>query len=142
MSGADISVIVAVAATMVGAVWAVMKIALHQFDRRLDERFGAMEAARVEAKKDWDRRFEKFTDEQRAIEREFSHFQATLPREYWRREDAIRNDTKVDAKLDAMNERLEHFITLQKMCPLRPAMAPAMGDGCVTVLREAQPRPT
>lgn len=103
---------------LVAGYWAILKIALRQFETRLDERFAAQEKVRVEAKKDWDAKFEKTLAEQRTVERSMADLNTELHRDFWRREDAVRNDTVIDAKLDAMNARLDRFLTLQANCPL------------------------
>jgi hypothetical protein len=88
-------------------VAAMGRLLLSQFERRLDERFAVQETARHEGGVRWQHRFERHEDEQRELERDFLEFRADMPLNYVRREDQIRRDTVIDAKLDAINARLE-----------------------------------
>ena len=47
------------------------------------------------------------TDLLRNIEREFLRFQAELPLQYVRREDYVRGQSVIEAKLDALYNKLE-----------------------------------
>lgn len=94
---------------LVGGFWAVVKVALGQFEKRLNERFATQEKARVSAKEDWDRRFGDLDRGQRGLERDFLSFKAELPVNYVRREDAIRENTIVNAKLDALALRMDAY---------------------------------
>ena len=49
------------------------------------------------------------TDLMRSIEREFLRFQAELPLQYVRREDYVRNQTVIEAKLDAVASKIENL---------------------------------
>lgn len=49
------------------------------------------------------------TAELNRIEKDFLRFQAALPNEYVRREDAIREQVVIGAKLDALNLRVENL---------------------------------
>lgn len=71
--------------TFVGAYWALVRMLLAQ----LDKRFGAIERAT------------------RALEREHLELRAELPRDYLRREDAVRETAVVHAKLDSLAARIE-----------------------------------
>ena len=95
-------------------VWAMSGLLLKQIDQRLDERFQAMEAARQQSSRHWDERFAAVIAEHRSeaeswkrLEREFLEFQARLPLDYVRREDYIRGQTVIEAKIDAVYSKLE-----------------------------------
>ncbi|MBG6248251.1 MULTISPECIES: hypothetical protein [Symbiopectobacterium] len=79
-----------------GFVFAAGKILLAQIELRLNERFGALEQGRSQSEKGWQR-----------LEREFLEFRADLPVTYVRREDYIRGQTVIEAKLDAVYNKLE-----------------------------------
>lgn len=83
------------------------KVLLEQFEKRLDERFAAQEASRRMAKEDWDRRFGDLDRGQRSLERDFLELKADLPINYVRREDQVRESTIINAKLDALNSKLD-----------------------------------
>lgn len=76
-----------------GFVFAAGKILLAQIEQRLNERFGALEQGRFQSEK--------------GLEREFLEFRADLPVTYVRREDYIRGQTLIEAKLDAVYNKLE-----------------------------------
>lgn len=96
--------------SVVGGAWVLLGIAGRQFQKRLDERFGAMEAARQEGRRVWDERFKGMEGRLGVQERDLSGLLTTLPIHYVRREDQIRSDVQVNAKLDAINDRLERWM--------------------------------
>ena len=95
-----------VIAAIAAGYWAIGNLVLAQFDKRLDERFAAQERMREEGRKQWDARFGVFETEQRRIEREVLELKADLPMNYVRREDHIRFETVINAKLDALYSEL------------------------------------
>lgn len=95
-----------------GSVGAFGKVLLAQFERRQAERFAAQEAARSAAAAHWDQRFvqlEKVAQEWARVEREFLTFKANLPMTYVMRDDYVRNQTVIEAKLDSVALRLENL---------------------------------
>jgi hypothetical protein len=92
----------AIIVAIVGGYWAIGKLVLAQFDKRLDERFAAIERARDEGRKIWEDRFTRYEQEQRQLERQFLKLTADLPTNYVRREDHIRFETMITARLDAV----------------------------------------
>ncbi len=102
--------------TFLGFTFAAGKVLLNQVDRRLDERFAAMEKAREDAGKHWDEKFSTVIEQNRReaegwanLERDFLRFQADLPLQYVRREDYVRNQTVIEAKLDAVALKIENL---------------------------------
>ena len=100
--------------SFVGFLFASGRLLLTQIDRRLNDRFEAMENAREQASKHWDERFGSAIEQNRreaegwsALEREFLRFQADLPLQYVRREDYVRGQSVIEAKLDALYNKLE-----------------------------------
>lgn len=97
-----------------GLVGTFGKVLLDQVEKRLGERFSAQETARVEAQKHWDTKFsaieaagrEESIQWQR-VERELLSLKADLPVQYVRREDYIRNQTVIEAKIDRVFGKLE-----------------------------------
>ncbi|BCU88711.1 MULTISPECIES: hypothetical protein [Yersinia pseudotuberculosis complex] len=77
-------------------IFAAGKILLNQIEKRLAERFATLESARKRSEEGWNR-----------LEREFLEFRADLPLAYVRREDYIRGQTVIEAKLDALYSKLE-----------------------------------
>jgi hypothetical protein len=100
--------------SFLGFPFAAGKLLLSQIDRRLNERFETIEKAREEGQATWRQTFSQHLDEERRetdllrnIEREFLRFQAELPLQYVRREDYVRGQSVIEAKLDALYNKLE-----------------------------------
>ena len=100
--------------SFLGFLGAAGKLLLSQIDRRLNERFQTIEKAREEGQATWRATFTQHLDEERHetdllrnIEREFLRFQAELPLQYVRREDYVRGQSVIEAKLDALYNKLE-----------------------------------
>ncbi len=100
--------------SFLGFLAAAGRLLLSQIDRRLNERFETIEKAREEGQATWRQTFSQHLDEERRetdllrnIEREFLRFQAELPLQYVRREDYVRGQSVIEAKLDALYNKLE-----------------------------------
>lgn len=97
-----------------GCVGAFGKVIISQFEKRLKERFTAQDNARMEGQKALRDIFDQhLADERRngdalmSLEREFLRWQADLPIHYVRREDYVRGQVVIEAKLDALYNKLE-----------------------------------
>lgn len=95
-------------------VTGLVKLLLNQFEKRLGERFAAQDSARQAATRHWEENFAKVLERQdkdaeavQQLERSFLRFQAELPLQYVRREDFVRNQTIIEAKIDAVFSKLE-----------------------------------
>lgn len=100
--------------TVVGGL---VKLLLHNFEKRLAERFAAQEAARKAASRHWEDNFAKVLERQDKdaqalleLERSFMRFQAELPLEYVRREDWVRGQAVLEAKLDGVALKIENIM--------------------------------
>lgn len=98
----------------VGVITALVKLLLNQFETRLAERFSNQDKARDAASQHWEANFAKLLQRQdkdaealQELEKTFLRFQADLPVSYVRREDYVRNQTVIEAKLDALASKLE-----------------------------------
>ena len=94
-----------------GAVAGFGKILLAEFEKRQGERFDAQESSRKEAQAHWDMRFstlEKDSGDWMRLERDFLKFRADLPLLYVIRDDYVRNQTVIEAKLDSLALRIEN----------------------------------
>lgn len=110
--------------------FAAGRVLLSQADRRLDQKFESLEAIRAEAAKSWetkltdmmlhrqtemDRHREELAEYRKEakgfqeLEREFLKFRAALPIEYVRREDYVRNQTVIEAKIDGVALKIENL---------------------------------
>lgn len=96
-------------AMLISGAWALMKIVVSQFEKRLDERFTLQERAREEGRRSYEKRLQTLEEENRHREREHLKLIGEMPREYVRREDYVRNQTIIEAKLDALALRLENM---------------------------------
>lgn len=97
-----------------GGIFGVVKLLLVQFQRRLDDRFAAQDLARAEGSKLLRDAIARQGDaatglaaQVASLERDFLTHRAELPLQYVRREDYIRGQTVIEAKLDALGSKLE-----------------------------------
>lgn len=85
---------------ILGAFVAVVKLLLWQVERRLDQRFAVT-----------DERFDavaKDSDRLRNVELGLERLRGEMPLHYVRREDYVRNQTVIEAKLDGLYLKLEN----------------------------------
>ncbi len=101
--------------SFLGAAFAMGRILLIQFEKRLDTRFKAQEETRQLHSEHWDARFgalEKAAKDEsgqwRRVERDLMDLRAELPLHYVRREDYIRGQSVIEAKLDGLALRIEN----------------------------------
>lgn len=73
-------------------VFGLVKLLLSQMEKRLGERFATQE-----------KEIAKLAE----LERDFLRFQAELPMQYVHRQDYVRNQTVIEAKLDGLRDKLE-----------------------------------
>ena len=99
-----------------GAVASAGKILLSQIDRHLDARFVSLEAAKESASKNWNEKFAELLEHDREesrymseLERQLYTLKADMPLQYVRREDYVRNQTVIEAKLDAVALKIENL---------------------------------
>lgn len=114
-----IGVIVTVVATIVGGYYALAILIVKQFKADLDERFKAQETARLEGRRLYEERLATVERDYRALHVSFLEHLAELPREYVRREDHIRFETVISAKLDALYAELRLINERQQLQPVR-----------------------
>lgn len=97
-------------------VFGLVKLLLAQFEKRLGERFAAQDKAREAATKHWEENFAKVLERQekdaeavQQLERAFLKFQAELPVTYVRREEWVRGQSVIEAKLDGLALKFENI---------------------------------
>ncbi len=97
-----------------GSVAGFGKILVEQFEKRQAERFDAHDKARAEGQRAMREIFDQHLNEERrnanalqALERDFLRWQADLPVQYVRREDYVRGQVIIEAKLDALYNKIE-----------------------------------
>ncbi|HEU0283263.1 MAG TPA: hypothetical protein VFQ99_05725 [Gallionella sp.] len=84
-------------------IWAFGKILMSQFEKRLGERFAAIEEARRSAGESLQGELAQL----RTVERDFMKFQAELPTRFVMRDDYIRGQSILEAKQDALFNKME-----------------------------------
>lgn len=82
---------------LIGAFWTLVKVIVSQYEKSLDTRFATLSETMV-----------KDQELTRKLEREFLRMQAELPLHYVRREDYIRGQSVLEAKLDGLGTKLEN----------------------------------
>ena len=98
-----------------GCVAAAGKLFLAQLQRHLDDRFKAQDVARSENHQALSRRLDGIESANREeagqwqrVERELLNFKAEMPVHYVRREDYIRGQSVIEAKLDGLATKIEN----------------------------------
>jgi hypothetical protein len=77
----------------------ILKVLLKSLEARLESRFKTLEDSSNKQSEEWQR-----------VERELMKMQADLPLNYVRREDYIRNQSVIEAKLDGLAIRIENAL--------------------------------
>lgn len=102
------------AVVLSGAAWTLGVIIVKQFTQRLDERQKAQDELRDAREKALDEKFRALESSirqegegWRTVERELLQLKADLPIQYMRREDAIRQEVVIHAKLDALAAKID-----------------------------------
>lgn len=90
-----------------GCVGAFGRILLGQIDKRLDEKFEAQEKAREEGSRALRELLQGTIGKVEKLERDFLEWRAELPIHYVRREDYVRGQSVIEAKLDALYSELK-----------------------------------
>lgn len=85
---------IGIATTFIAAFWALLSQLFKQFEEKIARQFASLEGDA----KEWDR-----------VEKEWLRFQAELPIQYVRREDFVRNQNIIEAKLDTLSVKLENI---------------------------------
>lgn len=113
----DLGTVASLLGVFTAIITGLVKLLLVQFEKRLGERFAAQEAARLAASRHWESNFEKVLSRQdkdaealRQLENNFLRFQAELPLEYVRREDWVRGQSVIEAKLDGLALKFENIL--------------------------------
>lgn len=93
-----IAVLVTILLAWSGLLIGIIKWLLDRNQAHVDRRFSALEKANEAEAREWQR-----------VERELLDLKANLPMEYVRREDAIRQEVVINAKLDALAEKIDYL---------------------------------
>lgn len=98
-----------VAAIGIGGYYALVKVIVSQFKTELAARFAAQDELRKVGQTEQTARFERLERQMGRFEGQMSDLNKELPIAYVRREDAIRENTIINAKLDALHEKIDRL---------------------------------
>lgn len=100
--------------SVLGGYWTLAKVVAGQAQRHLDSRFAAQDATRDAHHKALSVRLDGIemvhreeSSQWQRVERDLLKMQADMPLHYVRREDYIRGQSVIEAKLDALGSKLE-----------------------------------
>ena len=91
-----VALFVTVALAWSGGLIGIIKWLLDRYQAHIDRRFASLEKANEAEAKEWQR-----------VERELMGLKADLPVQYLRKEDAIRQEVVINAKLDALAAKID-----------------------------------
>lgn len=104
------------------------RLLISQVERRLDERFAALEMHREHASQEWRASFNELEQNQRGTEQRLIQLLVDLPEHYQRREDSIRQEVAIIHRLDALAEKVDQALHCDlKTCPLNNLHLPTHG---------------
>lgn len=113
----DLTYMIGLLLAFLTVVFTFGKLLFAQVDRRLDERFDAMESSRRESQAEWGRRFDQLQrasseerDQMRRVENDLLKLRAELPERYVLREDWLRTQSIVELKIDKLAMRIENIL--------------------------------
>lgn len=99
---------IAAVGVIAGGYWAVGRLLVAQFTAALDKRFETLEEARKEGRRVSEARFMRLEQTQERLDKDVRQILIELPREYVRREDYVRGQSVIEAKLDSLALRIEN----------------------------------
>lgn len=92
---------------VIGGFWALAKLLMMQTLKQLDARFELQDSARSKAQEHWELRFAQIESLARGTDKDLLMMRGDLPNLYVRREDYIRGQSVIEAKLDAISTELK-----------------------------------
>lgn len=103
----NVEQLVVPAGGFLAVLWVLVKLIVGQFEKRLDEKFLAINVKSDHSQAHWDKRFSEQDDALRELDRQVVQQAKDLPLHYVRREDWIRETAVMHAKLDGLAAKLE-----------------------------------
>ncbi|MEO8120069.1 MAG: hypothetical protein ABI606_12205 [Rhodoferax sp.] len=111
----NIGNLLVIALALLGAFWTLAKVIANQQERYLDARFKAQEVSLGVNHAQLSKRLDNIetlnreeTSQWRRIEHDLLRMQAELPLHYVRREDYIRGQSVLEAKIDGLGGKIEN----------------------------------
>jgi|APMI01.1.fsa_nt_gi hypothetical protein len=112
--------IISLVVIVLGGYGSMGLLLLRAVERRLDQRFLAIEEARKAASMSWQASFTGVEIMVRGNEQRLTQLLVDLPLQYQRREDAIRQEVGIIHRLDAMAVKVDAISRCDhRTCPLR-----------------------
>ncbi len=102
--------LIAISLALLGGFWALITIIIRQFNASLTLRFEVLEKARQNENTKAETRFKDIEAEIHQIRNDTHIIQLDLLRTYWKRDDAIRNEAVMQAKIDGLANHLMTYI--------------------------------
>lgn len=96
--------------TIAAGYWAIGRTLVAQFTSALDQRFVVLEEARKEGRRVSEERFKRLEEKQELLDKDVRQILIELPREYVRREDYVRGQSVIEAKIDGLALRVENIM--------------------------------
>jgi len=96
-----------VAAIAVGGYYTLVKVIVSQFKSDLGARFETQEQLRRVGQEKWKESLDRVERQMGRFQDDLTNLQKELPLAYVRREDAIRENTIINAKLDALHDKID-----------------------------------
>lgn len=107
--------LIAISVALLGAFWALAKVIAGQNHRHVDSQFLLQEKSRLSNHEQVSKRLDSIDAVNREeaaqwqrVERDLLRMQADMPLHYVRREDYIRGQSVLEAKLDGLGSKLEN----------------------------------
>ena len=120
-SGVSTEAALAVLGGLLAGGFTLMRWMMLQSERRMDERFLVMDQDRKQGQQYWLEQFTLLNSTARHFETRFAQLLADLPLQYQRREDAIRQEVAIIARLDALAGKVDRALSCElKSCPNPP----------------------
>ena len=93
-----------------GAIYSLGRLLLAQIDKRLEARFTAQEQMRTQSSKHWDEKFLRVERTAAETDKSLMAMKLHVSENYVRREDHVRSQTVIEAKLDALASKFESLL--------------------------------
>ena len=113
----DLTYLIGLLLSFIGCVYAFGTILFSQVEKRLAERFQAMEASRRESQQVWGERFDSLQhasreerDQMRRVENDLLKLRAELPEKFVMRDDWLRTQSIVELKIDKLALTIENIV--------------------------------
>ena len=95
------------ALVLIGGYFTLVKAIVSQFKGELRTRFAAQEELRRLGQDKWKESLDRVEKQMSRFQDDLQGLQRELPLAYVRREDAIRENTIINAKLDALHDKID-----------------------------------